>query len=159
MVKSTPQWQSTVTIFSKYAIPGNEFKIKLFKGIHVVVSAHCNTIGKPRFIAKRSYKICESCFTMNHTRTTKLAQTVRERSLTISRAIDLTKRNIMTATDYKTAQDIANRSSRVHYSEQGQDLIDTIKGQINYYQSVQACPVKQILCEQDGNVLGQDAFI
>jgi hypothetical protein len=56
MVKNTPQWQSTVTIFSKYAIPGNDFKIKLFKGIHVVVSKHCNTIGKPFFIAKKVTK-------------------------------------------------------------------------------------------------------
>jgi hypothetical protein len=96
---------------------------------------------------------------MNSNRTKKLAQTIRERSLTISRAIALTTRNVVTATDYKTAQDIANHSSRVHYSAHGHDLINTIRSQIKYYQSVQACPVKEILCEKEGNVLGQNAFI
>ena len=66
---------------------------------------------------------------MKCNRTKKHAKRIREHSLTISRDIGLTTRNVLTATDYEIAQDIANHSS-VHNSAWGDDLIDTIKGQI-----------------------------
>jgi hypothetical protein len=81
----------------------------------------------------------------------KKLQTIREHQLTISRAIDLTTRNVLTVKDCKTAQDIVNHPSRVHSSADEHDFIDAIIGQIKYNKLGQACPGKEILCELDWN--------
>lgn len=136
------------------------YKMGLFAGKwYTVFAVKCSGVdGSIRH--DKSFQ-CEHCFIIrsNNSQFTKIKALINRRGKSFRIASELITRVHLTSTDYSFMNSFT-RTEDIWLSQRGCDLKRYVSSQMDYYKSVQKCPIKDDICGiNNGNVPCEDKFL
>ncbi|KAL3788099.1 hypothetical protein HJC23_008161 [Cyclotella cryptica] len=138
----------------------DRYKMGLFAGNwYTVFAVKCSGVdGSIRH--DKSFQ-CKHCFIIrsNNSQFTKIKALIDRRGKSFCITSELITRVHLTSTDYSFMNSFT-RTEGIWLSQHGRDLKRYVSSQMDYYKSVQNCPIKDDICgTNNGNVPCEDKFL